>query len=136
MPDLSINLPERRADRYAGSADAELERHRRQQQEQGAAAGQRKAGDGLDDDEEEEEHFFDAIPSLGGRRSTLCVSSEVGCAMGCTFCATGRHRRPPCGWLRAVNAGASASHRSGLPPPDPTHPITCRAALLCFLAVP
>lgn len=25
----------------------------------------------------------------GGERATLCVSSEVGCAMGCTFCATG-----------------------------------------------
>jgi adenine C2-methylase RlmN of 23S rRNA A2503 and tRNA A37 len=25
----------------------------------------------------------------GQRRGTLCVSSEVGCAMGCTFCATG-----------------------------------------------
>lgn len=27
---------------------------------------------------------------LGGRRATLCVSSQVGCQMGCTFCATGR----------------------------------------------
>ena len=27
---------------------------------------------------------------LGGRqRHTLCVSSQVGCQMGCTFCATG-----------------------------------------------
>ncbi|XP_021724859.1 uncharacterized protein LOC110692167 [Chenopodium quinoa] len=25
----------------------------------------------------------------GGLRSTLCVSSQVGCKMGCTFCATG-----------------------------------------------
>ena len=25
----------------------------------------------------------------GGSRITLCVSSQVGCAMGCTFCATG-----------------------------------------------
>jgi len=25
----------------------------------------------------------------GGKRYTLCVSSEVGCQMGCTFCATG-----------------------------------------------
>jgi 23S rRNA (adenine2503-C2)-methyltransferase len=24
-----------------------------------------------------------------GRRTTLCLSSQVGCAMGCTFCATG-----------------------------------------------
>jgi len=27
----------------------------------------------------------------GNVRSTLCVSSQVGCQMGCTFCATGRH---------------------------------------------
>lgn len=25
----------------------------------------------------------------GGLRSTLCVSSQVGCKMGCKFCATG-----------------------------------------------
>ena len=24
-----------------------------------------------------------------GKRTTLCLSSQVGCAMGCTFCATG-----------------------------------------------
>ncbi|KAG9130227.1 hypothetical protein Leryth_004290 [Lithospermum erythrorhizon] len=28
-------------------------------------------------------------PRPGGLRSTLCVSSQVGCKMGCTFCATG-----------------------------------------------
>ena len=27
--------------------------------------------------------------SPGGSRASLCVSSQVGCAMGCTFCATG-----------------------------------------------
>lgn len=27
--------------------------------------------------------------SKGHRRATLCVSSQVGCQMGCTFCATG-----------------------------------------------
>ncbi|MFH1193375.1 MAG: 23S rRNA (adenine(2503)-C(2))-methyltransferase RlmN [bacterium] len=26
----------------------------------------------------------------GGQRHTICVSSQVGCAMGCIFCATGR----------------------------------------------
>lgn len=29
--------------------------------------------------------------STGGIRCTLCVSSQVGCDMGCTFCATGMH---------------------------------------------
>nr|XP_024393400.1 uncharacterized protein LOC112290851 isoform X2 [Physcomitrium patens]XP_024393401.1 uncharacterized protein LOC112290851 isoform X2 [Physcomitrium patens] len=28
-------------------------------------------------------------PRQGGSRATLCVSSQVGCQMGCTFCATG-----------------------------------------------
>jgi adenine C2-methylase RlmN of 23S rRNA A2503 and tRNA A37 len=28
------------------------------------------------------------------KRATLCVSSQVGCQMGCTFCATGG--RPAC----------------------------------------
>lgn len=31
----------------------------------------------------------DSMISTGGSRATLCVSSEVGCQMGCTFCATG-----------------------------------------------
>lgn len=34
-----------------------------------------------------------------GERSTLCVSSQVGCRQGCTFCATGRM-----GKLRSLNA--------------------------------
>lgn len=31
----------------------------------------------------------DSCVTTGGSRATLCVSSEVGCQMGCTFCATG-----------------------------------------------
>ena len=31
----------------------------------------------------------DSCVTAGGSRATLCVSSEVGCQMGCTFCATG-----------------------------------------------
>lgn len=38
------------------------------------------------------------IPWTGGR-STLCVSSQVGCRQGCIFCATGRM-----GKLRSLNA--------------------------------
>ncbi|KAJ4750744.1 Dual-specificity RNA methyltransferase RlmN [Rhynchospora pubera] len=32
---------------------------------------------------------YDGKPRPGGIRSTLCVSSQVGCKMGCRFCATG-----------------------------------------------
>ena len=38
-----------------------------------------------------------------GRRRTLCISSQVGCALGCVFCATGRM-----GWRRDLGAGEIA----------------------------
>ena len=38
-----------------------------------------------------------------GRRRTLCISSQVGCALGCVFCATGRM-----GWRRDLTAGEIA----------------------------
>lgn len=40
-----------------------------------------------------------ALP-MGRGRSSLCVSTQVGCARGCTFCATGR-----LGLLRNLSAG-------------------------------
>ena len=33
-------------------------------------------------------------------RKTICVSSQVGCALGCTFCATGQQ-----GFIRQLKAG-------------------------------
>jgi 23S rRNA (adenine2503-C2)-methyltransferase len=36
----------------------------------------------------------------GRRRHTVCLSSQVGCALGCTFCATGAM-----GWARDLSAG-------------------------------
>ncbi|KAL9415310.1 hypothetical protein AB3S75_043571 [Citrus x aurantiifolia] len=32
---------------------------------------------------------YNGKPRPGGPRSTLCISSQVGCKMGCNFCATG-----------------------------------------------
>ncbi|XXG64796.1 hypothetical protein AAC387_Pa05g2652 [Persea americana] len=32
---------------------------------------------------------YDGKPRTGSQRSTLCISSQVGCKMGCKFCATG-----------------------------------------------
>lgn len=43
------------------------------------------------------------IPTADGRRTartTLCISSQVGCARACTFCETGRH-----GYSRQLSAG-------------------------------
>lgn len=37
---------------------------------------------------------------LSKQRNTLCISSQVGCAMGCTFCATGQS-----GFVRNLSAG-------------------------------
>ena len=73
----------------------------------------------------------------GGKRATLCVSSQVGCAMGCTFCATGTM-----GKLRSLsaaeileqadfalvvlsdssNSSPSSSSSSSPPPPQPPSP--------------
>ena len=39
-------------------------------------------------------------PDLGSRRSTVCVSTQVGCAMACGFCATGQQ-----GFTRNLSAG-------------------------------
>jgi 23S rRNA (adenine2503-C2)-methyltransferase len=38
-----------------------------------------------------------------GKRRTLCISSQVGCALGCVFCATGRM-----GWRRNLSAAEIA----------------------------
>jgi 23S rRNA (adenine2503-C2)-methyltransferase len=54
------------------------------------------------------------------RRSTVCVSSQVGCAVGCPFCATGRAGlRRSCSAAEIVDqvrTAASALHRRGLGP--------------------
>jgi 23S rRNA (adenine2503-C2)-methyltransferase len=42
------------------------------------------AAEGLEDDDDDE-----AAAPRGRERRTLCVSSQVGCAIGCTFCMTG-----------------------------------------------
>jgi 23S rRNA (adenine2503-C2)-methyltransferase len=54
------------------------------------------------------------------RRSTICVSTQVGCAVGCPFCATGRMglRRSctPAEVVDQVRVAAAALHRRGLGP--------------------
>ena len=35
-------------------------------------------------------HFIETVYIPDGARATLCVSSQVGCKMGCAFCMTGR----------------------------------------------
>jgi 23S rRNA (adenine2503-C2)-methyltransferase len=54
------------------------------------------------------------------RRSTVCVSSQVGCAVGCPFCATGHMGlRRSCNAAEIVDqvrVAAAALHRRGLGP--------------------
>jgi 23S rRNA (adenine2503-C2)-methyltransferase len=42
-----------------------------------------------EDGAETESVILPMVGKTGRQRTTLCVSSQVGCAMGCTFCATG-----------------------------------------------
>jgi 23S rRNA (adenine2503-C2)-methyltransferase len=59
----------------------------------------------------------DAIESVlipEGRRRTLCISSQVGCALGCIFCATGRM-----GFRRNLSAGEIANQVRELVLRDP-----------------
>jgi adenine C2-methylase RlmN of 23S rRNA A2503 and tRNA A37 len=57
----------------------------------------------------------------GGPRSTLCVSSEAGCAMGCTFCATGTMGLlgdlTPGEVVEQLDWAADVLGRTGEPPP-------------------
>jgi 23S rRNA (adenine2503-C2)-methyltransferase len=54
-----------------------------------------------------------------GKRRTLCISSQVGCALGCVFCATGRM-----GFRRHLTAGEIAGQARAVALRDPAQPLT------------
>ena len=54
-----------------------------------------------------------------GKRRTLCISSQVGCALGCVFCATGRM-----GFRRQLTAGEIAGQARAVTLRDPKVPLT------------
>jgi len=54
-----------------------------------------------------------------GKRRTLCVSSQVGCALGCVFCATGRM-----GWRRNLSPAEIAGQVRQVTMRDPAKPPT------------
>jgi 23S rRNA (adenine2503-C2)-methyltransferase len=59
------------------------------------------------------------------RRTTLCISSQAGCAMGCTFCATGQfgfERQLAAGEIVAQVAYAAARLRAAPLPSAPDRP--------------
>ncbi|UCC68596.1 MAG: 23S rRNA (adenine(2503)-C(2))-methyltransferase RlmN [Armatimonadota bacterium] len=47
-----------------------------------------------------DEHLVETVLLPHGRRTTVCVSSQIGCAYQCRFCATGRQ-----GLVRSLTAG-------------------------------
>jgi 23S rRNA (adenine2503-C2)-methyltransferase len=62
-------------------------------------------------------HDGEAIESVlipEGKRRTLCISSQAGCALGCVFCATGRM-----GFRRNLSAGEIAAQVRELVIRDP-----------------
>ena len=48
-------------------------------------------------------NFIESVLIPEGKRRTLCISSQVGCALGCVFCATGAM-----GWRRNLSAAEIA----------------------------
>ncbi len=54
-----------------------------------------------------------------GKRRTLCISSQVGCALGCVFCATGRM-----GFRRQLSAGEIAGQARAVALRYPDLPLT------------
>lgn len=74
------------------------------------------------DDGQSVEAVAMATPARGAsrRRSTVCVSTQVGCAVGCPFCATGmmglRRSCQAAEVVDEVRLAAQALHRRGLGP--------------------
>ena len=58
-------------------------------------------------------HFIESAYIPDGDRATLCVSSEVGCKMGCKFCATGKQ-----GFQQSLTAGEILNQAASLPERD------------------
>jgi 23S rRNA (adenine2503-C2)-methyltransferase len=52
--------------------------------------GERGDGSQAAEEEEAEDHAVSAAAAFSYRRSTICVSSQVGCAVNCQFCLTAK----------------------------------------------
>jgi 23S rRNA (adenine2503-C2)-methyltransferase len=75
----------------------------------------------LDDAQTVETVAMESPPRGGsGRRATVCVSTQVGCAIGCPFCATGkmglRRSCTPAEVVDQVRLAGQAMYRRGLGP--------------------
>ncbi|MFI3318302.1 MAG: 23S rRNA (adenine(2503)-C(2))-methyltransferase RlmN [Rikenellaceae bacterium] len=61
----------------------------------------------------EDENFIESAYIPDAERATLCISSQVGCRMGCKFCATARQ-----GLVRSLTAGEILNQFASLPEHD------------------
>ncbi len=91
-PEDLTNVPLALRDRLASSAPAALTEAFRQEGDGGATVKWAWRIDG--------DHLVETVLMHYERRSTVCVSTQAGCAMACGFCATGQ-----AGFARHLSAG-------------------------------
>jgi 23S rRNA (adenine2503-C2)-methyltransferase len=92
-PALMTDLPSRLRERLATETTFDALRHERTQEADGGTT--RKAIFALPDGA-----VIETVLMIYPDRATVCVSTQAGCAMGCVFCATGKH-----GLLRNLSTG-------------------------------
>ncbi|MEM9137371.1 MAG: 23S rRNA (adenine(2503)-C(2))-methyltransferase RlmN, partial [Cyanobacteria bacterium P01_F01_bin.42] len=80
LTDITV-LPKQWRSQMADVPVGRSERHFRSQAQDGTVKFLLKLDDG---------QIIEAVGIPSGKRLTVCVSSQVGCAMGCDFCATGK----------------------------------------------
>lgn len=90
FPDKRKHKNERRPLTHADAAD-EKQRAQNELYDNDDVECDSFLADTMNQQNEDEEHALSVSSegSLGRHRVTLCISSQVGCQMGCTFCATG-----------------------------------------------
>ncbi|MGM0442579.1 MAG: 23S rRNA (adenine(2503)-C(2))-methyltransferase RlmN [Fibrobacterota bacterium] len=67
----------------------------------------------------DEGHLYEAVLLRKQARNTLCVSSQIGCSLGCVFCETGRM-----GFVRNLSAGEILAQAAAVQADIPEQRIT------------
>lgn len=101
MTNLSLDARRRLSEAYAIGCSAPV---KCQRSVDGTAKYLYRTSDG---------HFVETVYIPDGDRATLCVSSQVGCKMGCAFCMTGRQ-----GFVRSLSAADILNQIYSLPERD------------------
>ena len=101
MTNLSLDARRRLSEAYAIGCSAPV---KCQRSVDGTAKYLYRTSDG---------HYVETVYIPDGDRATLCVSSQVGCKMGCAFCMTGRQ-----GFVRSLSAADILNQIYSLPERD------------------